>query len=79
MLRQLHKSKIKLIEFVFFFVFFVPQVNDFVRDKFTEKDDTIPLFAEIMAGGCVSTECQTFSLFFLFLMNECVNESKSTQ
>lgn len=81
MLRQLHKSKIKLIEFVFFFFFFgffVPQVNDFVRDKFTEKDDTIPLFAEIMAGGCVSTECQTFSLF-LFLMNECVNESKSTQ
>lgn len=53
-------------------------VNDFVRDKFTEKDDTIPLFAEIMAGGCVSTECQTFPLF-LFLMNECVNESKSTQ
>uniref|UniRef100_A0A668A1G1 Solute carrier family 25 member 12 n=1 Tax=Myripristis murdjan TaxID=586833 RepID=A0A668A1G1_9TELE len=28
------------------------QVNDFVRDKFTSKDNTIPLFAEIMAGGC---------------------------
>ncbi|MEQ2254961.1 hypothetical protein ILYODFUR_008973, partial [Ilyodon furcidens] len=27
-------------------------VNDFVRDKFTEKDDSIPLFAEILAGGC---------------------------
>uniref|UniRef100_A0AAQ6ANS2 EF-hand domain-containing protein n=1 Tax=Amphiprion ocellaris TaxID=80972 RepID=A0AAQ6ANS2_AMPOC len=27
-------------------------VNDFVRDKFTTKDDTIPLFAEILAGGC---------------------------
>uniref|UniRef100_A0A4W6EZ63 Solute carrier family 25 member 12 n=1 Tax=Lates calcarifer TaxID=8187 RepID=A0A4W6EZ63_LATCA len=27
-------------------------VNDFVRDKFTDKDNTIPLFAEIMAGGC---------------------------
>lgn len=30
------------------------QVNDFVRDKFTTKDDTIPLAAEILAGGCVS-------------------------
>ncbi|KAI1884841.1 hypothetical protein AGOR_G00213990 [Albula goreensis] len=27
-------------------------VNDFVRDKFTTKDDTIPLFAEVLAGGC---------------------------
>lgn len=27
-------------------------VNDFVRDKFTDKDDNIPLFAEILAGGC---------------------------
>lgn len=36
----------------------VPQVNDFVRDKFTTKDDTIPLFAEILAGGCVSTRSQ---------------------
>lgn len=31
------------------------QVNDFVRDKFTTKDNTIPLLAEIMAGGCVSS------------------------
>lgn len=30
------------------------QVNDFVRDKFTNQDDTIPLPAEILAGGCVS-------------------------
>lgn len=30
------------------------QVNDFVRDKFTTKEDTIPLVAEILAGGCVS-------------------------
>ncbi len=37
----------------------VPQVNDFVRDKFTDKDNTIPIFAEIMAGGCVSTRSQT--------------------
>ncbi|KAG8000670.1 Calcium-binding mitochondrial carrier protein Aralar1 [Nibea albiflora] len=28
------------------------QVNDFVRDKFTTQDDTIPLPAEILAGGC---------------------------
>uniref|UniRef100_A0A8C1JLR8 Solute carrier family 25 member 12 n=1 Tax=Cyprinus carpio TaxID=7962 RepID=A0A8C1JLR8_CYPCA len=27
-------------------------VNDFVRDKFTTKEDTIPLAAEILAGGC---------------------------
>lgn len=32
----------------------VLQVNDFVRDKFTDKDDTIPLAAEVLAGGCVS-------------------------
>ncbi|NXG70807.1 CMC1 protein, partial [Baryphthengus martii] len=29
-------------------------VNDFVRDKFTKKDGSIPLPAEILAGGCVS-------------------------
>lgn len=34
---------------------FVQQVNDFVRDKFTDKDNNIPFFAEIMAGGCVSS------------------------
>ncbi|MBN3287096.1 CMC1 protein, partial [Polyodon spathula] len=28
-------------------------VNDFVRDKFVKKDGSIPLFAEVMAGGCV--------------------------
>ncbi|CAJ1079381.1 calcium-binding mitochondrial carrier protein Aralar1 isoform X1 [Xyrichtys novacula] len=27
-------------------------MNDFVRDKFTTEDDTIPLAAEILAGGC---------------------------
>uniref|UniRef100_A0A8C5RMX7 Solute carrier family 25 member 12 n=1 Tax=Laticauda laticaudata TaxID=8630 RepID=A0A8C5RMX7_LATLA len=27
-------------------------VNDFVRDKFTQRDGSIPLFAEILAGGC---------------------------
>lgn len=29
-------------------------MNDFVRDKFTTQDGTVPLPAEIMAGGCVS-------------------------
>lgn len=32
-----------------------PQTNDFVRDKFTTQDGSIPLAAEILAGGCVST------------------------
>ncbi|XP_056315367.1 calcium-binding mitochondrial carrier protein Aralar1 [Danio aesculapii] len=27
-------------------------VNDFVRDKFTTKDNTIPFAAEVLAGGC---------------------------
>uniref|UniRef100_A0AAX7TVN1 EF-hand domain-containing protein n=1 Tax=Astatotilapia calliptera TaxID=8154 RepID=A0AAX7TVN1_ASTCA len=36
-------------------------VNDFVRDKFTEKDDTIPLFAEIMAGGCAGASQVIFT------------------
>ncbi|KAF7248168.1 Calcium-binding mitochondrial carrier protein Aralar1 [Varanus komodoensis] len=27
-------------------------VNDFVRDKFTQRDGSIALFAEILAGGC---------------------------
>lgn len=27
-----------------------------MRDKFTDKDDNIPLFAEILAGGCVSIQ-----------------------
>ncbi|XP_034640933.1 calcium-binding mitochondrial carrier protein Aralar1 isoform X1 [Trachemys scripta elegans] len=27
-------------------------VNDFVRDKFTQRDGSIPVFAEILAGSC---------------------------
>lgn len=27
-------------------------VNDFVRDKFTRRDGSIPLLAEVLAGGC---------------------------
>lgn len=30
------------------------QVNDFVRGKTRQKDGTVPLAAEILAGGCVS-------------------------
>lgn len=29
-------------------------VNDFVRDKCTDKQGQIPLWSEILAGGCVS-------------------------
>uniref|UniRef100_A0A667ZE30 Solute carrier family 25 member 12 n=1 Tax=Myripristis murdjan TaxID=586833 RepID=A0A667ZE30_9TELE len=31
---------------------YVRLMNDFVRDKFTTQDGTIPLAAEILAGGC---------------------------
>ena len=43
-------------------------MNDFVRDKFTSDDDTIPLFAEILAGGCVSIT--------LVIIMQCVDELK---
>lgn len=36
------------------FIFVMLQVNDFVRDRFSEKDGSIALPAEILAGGCVS-------------------------
>lgn len=29
-------------------------VNDFVRDKFMDKNSNLPLYGEIVAGGCVS-------------------------
>lgn len=29
-------------------------VNDFVRDKFSNKDGEIPVYAEVLAGACVS-------------------------
>ena len=29
-------------------------VNDLVRDKLTSKQGTIPIWAEVLAGGCVS-------------------------
>ncbi|KAK2858237.1 hypothetical protein Q7C36_006156 [Tachysurus vachellii] len=36
-------------------------VNDFVRDKFTEKDGLIPLPAEILAGGCAGASQVIFT------------------
>ena len=55
----------------FLFFWFAFQVNDFVRDKFTRKDNTIPLVAEMLAGGCVSYDLFMFlkkkTFFFIFL------------
>lgn len=53
----------------FLFCICLSQVNDFVRDKFTDKDNAIPLFAEILAGGCVSTK-QFFVFLWVHLMNK---------
>ena len=36
-------------------------VNDLVRDKLTDKQGIIPLWSEVLAGGCVS-----FLFFFFF-------------
>uniref|UniRef100_A0A671YPY5 Solute carrier family 25 member 12 n=1 Tax=Sparus aurata TaxID=8175 RepID=A0A671YPY5_SPAAU len=36
-------------------------MNDFVRDKFTTQDDTIPLPAEILAGGCAGASQVIFT------------------
>ncbi|KAG7466872.1 hypothetical protein MATL_G00146990 [Megalops atlanticus] len=36
-------------------------VNDFVRDKFTTKDDTIPVPAEVLAGGCAGASQVIFT------------------
>lgn len=33
-------------------------VNDFVRDKMMDKNGKLPLYAEVLAGGCVSTNNQ---------------------
>lgn len=29
-------------------------VNDLVRDKLSDKNGRLPLYAEVIAGGCVS-------------------------
>ncbi|XP_065526459.1 electrogenic aspartate/glutamate antiporter SLC25A12, mitochondrial isoform X2 [Lathamus discolor] len=36
-------------------------VNDFVRDKFTKKDGSIPLPAEVLAGGCAGASQVIFT------------------
>ncbi|NXP15564.1 CMC1 protein, partial [Thinocorus orbignyianus] len=36
-------------------------VNDFVRDKFTTKDGSIPLPAEVLAGGCAGASQVIFT------------------
>lgn len=41
-------------------------VNDLVRDKFTDKKGNIPLWAEVMAGSCVSC-CISLCIHFLYL------------
>jgi hypothetical protein len=30
------------------------QVNDFVRDKFMDKNGNLPLYGEVISGACVS-------------------------
>lgn len=36
-------------------------VNDFCRDKFSDKNGNIPLVGEIVSGACVSLYFQLFS------------------
>jgi solute carrier family 25 (mitochondrial aspartate/glutamate transporter), member 12/13 len=43
-------------------------VNDLVRDKFLDKNGNIPLWAEILAGGCVSLS----NILLNFLMNNSI-------
>lgn len=51
-------------------------MNDFVRDKFMHKDGSVPLSAEILAGGCVSS----FSRFLCWkaVLHICVTAVNST-
>ncbi|NXX90932.1 CMC2 protein, partial [Centropus bengalensis] len=51
-------------------------VNDFVRDKFMAKDGSVPLAAEILAGGCVSI----FNFFHMrFMKAWCVRVTMRTK
>lgn len=43
-------------------------VNDLVRDKFTDKKGNIPLWAEIMAGSCVSFCILCALIFFIYML-----------
>ncbi len=45
-------------------------VNDFVRDKFMQYNGSLPLWGEILAGGCVSSLfllAFTFNIFLIYL------------
>lgn len=43
-------------------------VNDFVRDKFMDKNGNLPLYGEIMSGACVSTQYfRSFSILKLLI------------
>lgn len=43
-------------------------VNDFVRDKFMDKNGNLPLYGEIMSGACVSTRySRSFSILKLLI------------
>lgn len=39
-------------------------VNDFVRDKFMDKNGNLPMFGEIVSGACVSISLTRGSLKF---------------
>lgn len=52
---------------LYMFILIVFKVNDFVRDKFMQRDGSVPFPAEILAGGCVS---------ILFLFHQDVKETQ---
>lgn len=43
-------------------------VNDFVRDKLMDKNGNLPLYGEIMSGGCVSIRYVSLSLITFKLL-----------
>lgn len=53
-------------------------MNDFVRDKFTTEDNTIPLFAEILAGGTVSIELWLRDILLCLIHVFSINSLHST-
>ena len=44
------------------------QMNDLMRDKLSSKNGEIPLWAELLAGGCVSSSGSGFSSTHLQLI-----------
>uniref|UniRef100_A0A6I8NDU3 Solute carrier family 25 member 13 n=1 Tax=Ornithorhynchus anatinus TaxID=9258 RepID=A0A6I8NDU3_ORNAN len=52
-------------------------VNDFVRDKFTGRDGSIPLAAEILAGGCGAKACFLRDIPFSAIYFPCYAHTKS--